>query len=95
MMARTRDEIQKHNRVLLHCLQKAHPVLHNGVHRFIHTLTFSSGSEVETTVYLAGHGEVPAEELSPSTTHNLPGPMNEPEAQPAEPAAPTTEEQPQ
>ena len=45
----------KHNRVLLHAHQTAHPVLYAGQQRFIHTLTFMSyGGGIKTLVYLAG-----------------------------------------
>lgn len=54
---------QKHNRVLLHALQTAHPVLHEGKARFIHTLNFQiMGGSMNTTVYLTGDGDrVPLE----------------------------------
>jgi hypothetical protein len=46
---------QKHNRVLLHALQTAHPVLHEGRERFIQVLRYELiGSEVETVAYLTG-----------------------------------------
>jgi hypothetical protein len=46
---------EKHNRVLLHALQVAHPVLYRERERFIHTLTFQQlGGRIDTTVYLAG-----------------------------------------
>ncbi|GGY67822.1 hypothetical protein [Pseudoduganella albidiflava] len=72
---RTWEEIEKHNRMLLRALQTAHPVLHNGLQRFIHTLTFcGSGSSIDTVVYLRGHpGEVPAEELTLDTRHSPTG----------------------
>jgi hypothetical protein len=47
--------IEKHNRVLLHALQTAHPVLHRERERFIHTLTFQQlGGRIDTAVYLSG-----------------------------------------
>lgn len=50
-----RDAIERHNRVLLHALQIAHPVLYQGKNRFIHTLRFQlSGGGLDTTVYLTG-----------------------------------------
>jgi hypothetical protein len=49
------EEAQKHNRILLHALQTAHPVLYRGTHRFIHTLTFQVfGGGIHSTVYLTG-----------------------------------------
>jgi hypothetical protein len=45
----------KHNRVLLHALQTAHPVLYEGHERFIQVVRYELiGSEVETAVYLTG-----------------------------------------
>ena len=45
----------KHNRILLHALHTAHPVLHDGRQRFIHTLTFMSyGGGIKTIAYLSG-----------------------------------------
>lgn len=62
----TRDAIERHNRVLLHALQVAQPMLYQGRKRFIHTLKFStSGSDIDVTVYLTGSPEpVTAAELS-------------------------------
>jgi hypothetical protein len=76
---RTWAEIERHNRMLLRALQTAHPVLHNGLQRFIHTLTFSgAGSGVETIVYLRGHpGDVPAEELTLDTRHSAAGQLGD------------------
>lgn len=56
MTALTSQEAeQKHNRVLLHALQTAHPVLHQGKARFIHTLTYQIlGGGISTTAYLTG-----------------------------------------
>ncbi|MES2319961.1 MAG: hypothetical protein V4631_20975 [Pseudomonadota bacterium] len=49
------DLVQKHNRVLLHALQTAHPVMHKGKSCFIHTLTFQTlGGGIDTTVYMSG-----------------------------------------
>lgn len=55
MSAHPDPDPQKHNRVLLHALQTAHPVLHEGRERFIQVLRYELiGSEVETVVYLTG-----------------------------------------
>ena len=52
------DAAARHNRVLLHALQTAHPVLHRGSKRFIQCVTFAlSGGTVEATVYLTGSPE--------------------------------------
>lgn len=49
------EAAQKHNRVLLHALHTAHPMLYQGKQRFIHTLTFSIlGGGTSATVYLTG-----------------------------------------
>lgn len=49
------DIAAKHNRVLLHALQTAHPVMYQGKQRFMHTLTcqvYAGG--ITTTAYLMG-----------------------------------------
>lgn len=46
---------EKHNRVLLHALQTAHPVMCEGRARFIHTITYQVlGGGVDATIYLTG-----------------------------------------
>ena len=48
----------RHNRVLLHALQTAHPVIYKERRRFIQCITFAlSGGAVEATVYLTGSPE--------------------------------------
>ena len=55
------EAAQKHNPVLLHALQTAHPVLFEGKQRFIHTINYQIlGGGVNTTVYLTG-GQEPIE----------------------------------
>lgn len=50
-----RAAAEKHNRVLLHALQIAHPVIYQERQHFIHTLTYyQHGGRIETTVYLTG-----------------------------------------
>ncbi len=65
-------EAQKHNRVLLHALQTAHPVMHLGRQQFIQGLTFTMvGGNIDATVYLAGQpapvkaAEISLRELTP------------------------------
>lgn len=62
----TRDAIERHNRVLLHALQVAHPVVYQGRNRFIQSLTFSgSGGGIDVDVYLTGSPErIAAEDIS-------------------------------
>ena len=66
------DQEHEHNRVLLHALQIAHRVRHQGRFRFIHALTFSAdGASTKAIVYLTGSAEPisPAEvALAPRTT---------------------------
>jgi hypothetical protein len=66
------DAQARHNRVLLHALQTAHPVLYKDRSRFIHTLTYQiSGGGIETAVYLTGSPEPLAPEeisLAPDIT---------------------------
>lgn len=53
-----RDAEERHNRVLLHALQTAHPVIYQGMKRFIHSLFYGPGpGGIETIVYLAGSAE--------------------------------------
>jgi hypothetical protein len=83
MMADDQLDIGRHNRVLLHALQTAHPMLRNGLQCFIHTLVFqAAGGGIETIVYLRGGrtGEVPAHELTLDTTHNPAGTIGAVEA---------------
>lgn len=56
---------QKHNRVLLHALHTAHPMLYQGKQRFIHTVTYQlEGGNVKATVYLTGdHTPVEPEQV--------------------------------
>lgn len=65
----TRDAIERHNRVLLHALQVAHPVMYREQKRFIHTLRFqTSGSDIGVDVYLTGSTErIAPEEISLAT----------------------------
>jgi hypothetical protein len=60
------EAADRQNVVLLRAWQTAHPVLHEGQRRFIHTLTFQKpGGNPEVVVYLAGmQGTVPAEALT-------------------------------
>lgn len=69
-IAERRDQVtpaelaQKHNRVLLHALHTAHPVLYQEKQRFIHTLTFQIyGGGIIGTVYLTGDPTPIAPEL--------------------------------
>lgn len=57
---------QKHQRILLHALHTAHPVLYQGKQQFIHTLTFQgAGGSIKAAVYLAGvDGVVKPEDVS-------------------------------
>lgn len=49
---------ERHNRVLLHALQTAHPVIVDGKEHFIHTLTYQLyGGGISTSVHLAGADE--------------------------------------
>jgi len=56
---------QKHNRVLLHALHTAHPMLYQGKQCFIHTLMFQiQGGDITVDVYLTGGtGPVEAEQV--------------------------------
>jgi hypothetical protein len=46
----------RHNRVLLHALQTAHPVMFNDRKGFIQVVTFSqSGGSIEAVIYLSGN----------------------------------------
>ena len=65
----TRDAIERHNRVLLHAAQTAHPVMYRNKKRFIKALLFDvSGSDIEVDVYLTGSTErIPPEEISLET----------------------------
>lgn len=66
-----RDAAERHNRVLLHAWQTAHPVLHDGQQRHIHTLVFQKpGGNPEVVVYLAGcRDPVAPDELTPCPHH--------------------------
>lgn len=64
MSGMAREEIEKHNRTLLHALQTSHQVAYNGKWRFIHTITFqTAGGSVAATVYLTGSSDPVAPEL--------------------------------
>ena len=53
-----RDAAERHNRVLLHALQIAHPVIYQGRNRFIQCLNFqTSGGGIDVDVYLTGSPE--------------------------------------
>jgi hypothetical protein len=66
-----RDAAERQNRVLLHAWQTAHPVLHEGQPRHIHTLLFQKpGGNPEVVVYLVGNSEpVAPEGLTPCPHH--------------------------
>jgi hypothetical protein len=66
-----RDAAERHNRVLLHAWQTAHPVLYEGLQRHIHTLVFQKpGGAPDVVVYLNGQAEpVAAEDLTPCPHH--------------------------
>jgi hypothetical protein len=50
-----REAAEKHNRVLLHAWQTAHPVLYQDRHHFIQVLRFgATGCGQDVEVYLAG-----------------------------------------
>lgn len=58
------EDIEKHNRVLLHALQTARPVIYDEKKSFIQVLTYAqSGGGIETIVYLAGKPEPVAPDL--------------------------------
>jgi len=88
-----RAQIEKQNRVLLHALQIAHPVLHNGIKQFIHTITYqSAGGGIETIVYLTGRPDaVPPHELTIDTSHDVKGAIHTSEPEPEETQPLTTE----
>lgn len=69
MSAQPNPDPQQHNRVLLHALQTAHPVLYEGHERFIQVLRYELiGSEVETVVYLTGSpSPLPGRQLTLAT----------------------------
>lgn len=55
---------QKHNRVLLHALHTAHPMIYKEKQCFIHTLLFQvKGGDISATVYLMGNSAPIAPEL--------------------------------
>lgn len=56
---------EKHNRVLLHALQTAHPVMYQDKQHFLHSLTFMTyAGGLKTYVYLAGQTlSVPADQV--------------------------------
>lgn len=67
-----REAVERHNRVLLHAFQTAHPVMYCGCERYIHTLKFQQfGGGTDTTVFLTGKVEpVPADELTLPLHHS-------------------------
>lgn len=60
------DAAARHNRVLLHALQTAHPVMYRNRRLFIHTLSFQGGgSGIVPTVWLSGQtGPVDPDEIT-------------------------------